>query len=175
MPKKSLWQQTRAKALKYSAIPPEHLEPALDELEALVPLNLDAFEHEWTESEFVALEGEELAQAKDAQKSVATGWYRPALGRAGDPLPNTNNTKIQVTVADGTLDLLTNWAAAEDRGISEVTNVAIQAGLRALRADGAIPEAALNAYEKQCQQRIAEAQARRVISSFIGSCSEALF
>ena len=161
--------------MKHSAIPPEQLEQALDELEALVPLNLDAFEHKWTQEGFVDLEGEELEKAKEAQKNVATGWYRPGLYRAGDPLPNTRNSKIQVTVADGTMDLLNNWAAAEDRGVSEVTNAAIQAGLRALRADGAIPAAALDAYEKQCQQRIADAQARRVISSFIDEVKEAIF
>ena len=86
-----------------------------------------------------------------------------------DPYPTAKNTKVQVT-AFGTWDLLNNWAAAEDRGLSEVANAAIQAGLRALRADGVIPKAALDLYEQKCMDRLVAAQARRVVTDFVNAC-----
>ena len=175
MPKKSLWQEHRAKALATTSISAEDLEEALELLERYVTLDLDSFEKDWMDPDFAPLEGEELAQAKTISKNVSTGVYPVKVDRSGTPLPKGGNEKIQVTVADGTWDLLNNWAAAENRGLSEVANAAIQAGLRVLRADGSIPKAALDAYERQSERRIAAAQARRVVSSFINDHIEVLF
>lgn len=167
MPKPTPWQEERAKALRTSPLPPEKLEEALDLLERYVPIDLDGFTHKADEDGYVAPEGEQLQEILKAEKSVKSGDYPVANERPAGPIPVTNNFKIQVTVAGGTWDLLNYWASAEERGLSDIANTAIQAGLRALRADRAIPQAAIQAYEQQCLHQLADAQARSVVFEFL--------
>ena len=109
---------------------------------------------------------DDLADAiKDLIKNLKSGGDASSFQQT--PSPAATSSKLQVTVQEGIWDLLNNWASAEDRDLSAVTNVAIEAGLRALRADGAIPKAALDVYEAQCKRRIAIAQARAATIRFL--------
>ena len=168
----SPWWDLREKALQEGVVPREKLEPALDHLECCCGIDFDDFTHTWRDDGFKALSAEEKKPYKDKLKAVENGHYS---GNEKDPAPTSKNTKVQVTVAFGTWDLLNSWASAEDRGLSEVANAAIQAGLRALRADGVIPKAALDLYEMQCEKRLVAAQARRVVTDFVEDCIEINF
>ena len=170
------WQERREKALRESSLPTEALEKSLDELqerlEKYQSIELDSFTHTWMDADYQPLPDEQEKEYAKAVKKIRDGEHQ---GWEKDPQPTAKNSKIQVTVAHGTWDLLNNWASAEDRGLSEVTNAAIQAGLRALRADGAIPQSALDAYEIQCQRRISDAQARRIVTDFVDDCTSINF
>ena len=69
----------------------------------------------------------------------------------------------------GFYELLNLWACAEGRDVSSVAAVALEAGLRSLMADGAIPKIALEGYEERSRQRVAKAEARGAITDFIGN------
>ena len=167
------WQVRRAEALRASAVAASDLEREFDQLEGRLPLDLIHLKT-WRDDEWNEPVGEQFAELTKLHGQVERaafhvgGWVE---GQAYAPKPVAANTKIQVTLADSTWDLLNNWAAAEDRVISEIANTAIQAGLRALRADGSIPKAAIDAYEIQSARRIANAQARRHVAEFITDCT----
>ena len=168
----SVWEHLREKALKEGVIPREQLEPALDELECDCDIDFNDFTHTWRDEGFEEASPEDQKVYKDKLNAIQRGIW---TGHEKDPSPAAKNSKVQVTVAFGTFDLLNSWAAAEDRGLSEVANAAIQAGLRALRADGVIPKAALDLYETQCQKRLVAAQARRVVTDFVEDCIQVNF
>ena len=168
MPRKtSDWSQARDKALDCLPVSEELFLKELEPLEAFARSeghDLDSLEECFMKPDVPMPEGEEAEKLVALRKDLKTGRHN----RGGlDPLMAPNGSKIQVTVQDGTRDLLIDWAAAESRDLSTVTNLAIEAGLRALRADGAIPQAAIEAHEFQCKQRIAAAQARALVDNFL--------
>ncbi len=168
MPKRSsLWAQRKDAALQESFVDKDMLEEFFKQIETRASghdLDLDSFEHVAGDEDF-EYPSEQDAALRELLKSVKSGGDASSFEQT--PSPAASSSKLQVTVQEGIWDLLNNWASAEDRDLSAVTNVAIEAGLRALRADGAIPKAALDVYEAQCKRRIAIAQARAVSVQFI--------
>lgn len=70
--------------------------------------------------------------------------------------------KLQVSVAPAVNTLLKAWAASEGREVTSVLLQAVEVGLRTLKAQGAIPRAAIEHYEQNCQYRLALAEAKSV-------------
>ena len=83
------------------------------------------------------------------------------------PKTYTDSRKLQLSTPEGFYELLNLWACAEGRDVSSVAAVAMEAGLRSLMADGAIPKVALEIYEKRSRERVAKAEARAAIADFI--------
>ena len=173
----SPWQRTYEQVLADSPVPTDELEIALDRLDTRLEkyepgIDLDAFTHLCTDQGYEGFSEEQEKEYAKQIKRVRDGDFQ---GWGRSPQPAAKNAKLQVTVANSTWDLLNNWAAAEDRGLSEVANAAIQAGLRALRADGVIPQSAIDSYEAQCQRRLTDAHARRVVGDFLYSATQINF
>ena len=83
------------------------------------------------------------------------------------PKTFTDSRELQLSTPEGFYELLNLWACAEGRDVSSVAAVAMEAGLRSLIADGAIPKVALEIYEKRSRERVAKAEARAAIADFI--------
>ena len=173
--KQSLWEEERQSILRHSHAPAEILEDCLDCLELLAEtlgdgLDLNSFKAKWKQA------GHEDPPAS-VHKSIVEliksfkGWATEVR----TPSPVISSSKLQLTVQDGVYDLLNNWAAAENRDIPGLAAVALEKGLRALVAEGVIPQCARDAYESQCRERLGTAYARAGVIQFLKDVDVAPF
>ena len=172
--KQSLWEEERQSILRYSHAPAEILEDFLDLLELMAEtvgeLDLNSFKTTWKQA------GHEDPPAS-VHESIAE-LIKKLKGSAlvvRTPSPAAHSSKLQLTVQDGVYDLLNNWAAAENRDIPGLAVVALEKGLRALVAEGVVPQCALDAYESQCRERIGNAYARAGLMQFLKDVDVAPF
>tara|TARA_Y100001968_G_scaffold88817_1_gene79875 strand:+ start:3324 stop:3851 length:528 start_codon:yes stop_codon:yes gene_type:complete len=77
-------------------------------------------------------------------------------------LNSPNSYKLQVSVPSNLTYLLKTWAAAEGRDLSSVALQCLETGLREMKSNGSIPIAAIKRYEKNCEKRIALAEAKKL-------------
>ena len=184
--KATLWSQKRAAAIERSINPEGALEAALDQLEEqnLAPYNpeleledtlgehLNEYESDYQVTSDMA---DDIAAIKLLVKRIDAGHF--TLGHKHELPPSTiaYSSKLQLSPCSATDDLLKFWACAENRAVSDVAMFALETGLKALRAQGAIPEAALDATERRSAQRLAQAEARAVVKRALGDFQDPMF
>ena len=115
---------------------------------------------QFPEQRSVSSESEAYATIKHARKMIDAGWADAYLHEPGAPSPIAKSNKLQLSISSATEDLLKNWASSENRAVSDVAMLALETGLKALKAQGAIPEVALEATEIRSRRRLAQAEAR---------------
>ena len=101
---------------------------------------------------------------KHAISKINTGWFSTGFLHELSLTPLIRSSKLQLSISDATGDLLRNWACSENRAVSDVAMFALETGLKALKAQGVIPEAALEATELKSRQRLAHAEARAAVT-----------
>jgi len=184
--KATLWSEKRAAAIKRSINPEGALEDALDQLEKqnLAPYDpqlqlddtlgehLNKYESDYEVTSDMA---DEVAAIKLLVKRIDAGHF--TLGHKHELPPSTiaYSSKLQLSPCSATDDLLKFWASAENRAVSDVALFALETGLKALRAQGAIPEAALDATERRSAQRLAQAEARAVVKKALADVQDPIF
>lgn len=163
------WDESREEAFASTLVSKEELEAAFERFEGRFSLRerLDAMTPMGGDS-YVSPKGEEEKELGKLKKSVAGDQFHnfePSLKAR----TYTDSKKLQLSTPVGFYELLNLWACAEGRDVSSVAAVALEAGLRSLMADGAIPKIALEGYEERSRQRVAKAEARGAITDFIGN------
>ena len=162
------WDESREEAFASTLVSKEELEAAFERFEGRFSLRerLDAMTPMGGDG-YVSPKGEEEKELGKLKKSVAGDQFHnfePSLKAR----TYTDSKKLQLSTPVGFYELLNLWACAEGRDVSSVAAVALEAGLRSLMADGAIPKIALEGYEERSRQRVAKAEARGAITDFIG-------
>ena len=163
------WDESREEAFASTLVSKEELEAAFERFEGRFSLRerLDAMTPMGGDG-YVSPKGEEEKELGKLKKSVAGDQFHnfePSLKAR----TYTDSKKLQLSTPVGFYELLNLWACAEGRDVSSVAAVALEAGLRSLMADGAIPKIALEGYEERSRQRVAKAEARGAITDFIGN------
>lgn len=82
-------------------------------------------------------------------------------------LKNTESTpltRLQVSVSESTHHLLSCWSIAEGQPITSCLRLALEKGLRQMKKDGELPEAACESYEDQCRKRIIFAELKNAMT-----------
>lgn len=170
--KPTLWDQRMEKACREGPLPAEDLQKAFEELNAkTIGMELlDRYQLTYSHPEFKEHDEEENDKLDQQKKRVLTGLAEKvsAPRRAN---PQNNSSKLQISVQDGVWDLLNYWAASENRDLSGVAAFALEAGIRALKAEGSIPQSAVDAYEAMNRRRLAHSQARADTADFISDIS----
>ena len=163
------WDESREEAFASTLVSKEELEAAFERFEGRFSLRerLDAMTPMGGDG-YVSPKGEAEKELGKLKKSVAGDQFHnfePSLKAR----TYTDSKKLQLSTPVGFYELLNLWACAEGRDVSSVAAVALEAGLRSLMADGAIPKIALEGYEERSRQRVAKAEARGAITDFIGN------
>ena len=163
------WDESREEAFGSTLVSEEELEAAFERFEGRFSLRerLDGMTPMRGDG-YVSPKGEEEKELGKLKKSVAGDQFHnfePSLKAR----TYTDSKKLQLSTPVGFYELLNLWACAEGRDVSSVAAVALEAGLRSLMADGAIPKIALEGYEERSRQRVAKAEARGAITEFIGN------
>lgn len=163
------WDESREEAFASTLVSKEELEAAFERFEGRFSLRerLDGMTPMRGDG-YVSPKGEEEKELGKLKKSVAGDQFHnfePSLKAR----TYTDSKKLQLSTPVGFYELLNLWACAEGRDVSSVAAVALEAGLRSLMADAAIPKIALEGYEERSRQRVAKAEARGAITEFIGN------
>ena len=108
----------------------------------------------------VPSDSDAYATLQQAKKLIEGRWADVTLNEPSAPSPFAKGNKLQLSISDATEDLLKNWASSENRAVSDVAMLALETGLKALKAQGAIPEVALEATELRSRRRLAQAEAK---------------
>ena len=66
-----------------------------------------------------------------------------------------NQVKLTVSVPPSLHVLLRSWALCEGRELTSVVLQCVELSVRQLKSNGSIPSAAIRAYEKVCDERLA--------------------
>ena len=66
-----------------------------------------------------------------------------------------NQVKLTVSVPPSLHVLLRSWALCEGRELTSVVLQCVELSVRQLKSNGAIPSAAIRAYESACDERLA--------------------
>ena len=66
-----------------------------------------------------------------------------------------NQVKLTVSVPPSLHVLLRSWALCEGRELTSVVLQCVELSVRQLKSNGSIPSAAIRAYEKACDERLA--------------------
>ena len=161
--KATYWSERKAEAVRCS-VTPESLTAAFDYMEEQTIPDLDCtlgelFE-QFPEEDSVPSTSEAAGTIKHARKMVDGGWACASNAERSAPSPITQNHKLQLSISSATEDLLKHWASSENRAVSDVAMLALETGLKALKAQGAIPEVALEATELRSRRRLAQAEAK---------------
>ena len=164
------WDVRREKAIAKTLLTEEEAEAAIgafegrmrlkDRLHSLTPFQVGEAGGNVEPSE------EDAKALSKLQKDVLGGRFYNG-DYSDKPQTFSDSRKLQLSAPEGFYELLNLWACAEGRDVSSVAAVAMEAGLRSLMADGAIPKVALEIYEKRSRERVARAEARTAIADFI--------
>ena len=163
------WDESREEAIANTLVAEEEVEAAFERFEGRFDLGERL--HGMT-----PMHGEGYVSPTDEESKELAKLTKSVLG---SPFHNSDHSvraktyaesrKLQLSTPEGFYELLNLWACAEGRDVSSVAAIALEAGLRSLMADGAIPKIALEGYEKRSRQRVAKAEARGAISHFIST------
>ena len=150
---KKTWGQSRDEWLKETSLPDEIRSWAIDSISK-------------SEKEIYSLE--EIASSQnfdEIEENLKTlrRHIKNAIALKEDDLDNLslntpNSYKLQVSVPSSLNYLMKAWAAAEGRDLSSVALQCLEAGLRAMKSKGSIPNAAVERYDFACEKRIALAE-----------------
>ena len=166
--KPTFWTEKRAAATKRSVTPEGALEEAFDYIEEQgipeLECTLGELLEQFPEERSVESGSEAAGTIKHAIKMIDAGWFSTGFLHELPPSPITRSSKLQLSVSSATDDLLKNWASSENRAVSDVAMFALETGLKALKNQGAIPEAALEATEIRSRQRLVHAEARAAVT-----------
>ena len=78
-------------------------------------------------------------------------------------LNTSNSYKLQISVPSNLNYLMKSWAAAEGRDLSSIALQCLEIGLREMKSNGGIPNAAIKRYDIACEKRIALAEVNKTL------------